>query len=97
MLGVVSGVVGLASDRAVEYIVEFLLGLIYTTVLFVTRGQTVGMMAVGTRCSRENTGDNLTPAAAIGRYLLTELLAITVIGFFIDVLWAVGLEESDGP
>jgi uncharacterized RDD family membrane protein YckC len=87
IVGVVAAVVGLAVGRVGQYVLEAVLGLIYTTYLLVYRGQTVGMMAVGTRCVRENDGQNLTVGPAVGRWFIEAILGVTGIGFLLDVLW----------
>ena len=69
------------------YFFLFVVTAVYTTVLIATRGQTVGMMAVGTKCIREGTGALLPYGPALGRWAMAELLNVTVIGGVLDVLW----------
>ncbi len=64
-----------------------IVSLVYTAALLVTKGQTVGMMAVGTRCAKEASGANLTVGPAVGRWALAEVLDLTVIGGLLDILW----------
>ncbi len=87
VLGVINVVIGAAGGRALEYVGGLVVGLVYNGVLLSNRGQTVGMMALGTRCVRERGGQYLTIGPAIGRYLLGTLLELTVIGGLLDVLW----------
>jgi uncharacterized RDD family membrane protein YckC len=87
LLGVVGGIIGTAAGHAVEYGVGFVLGLAYTAGLLATRGQTVGMMALRTKCVNESSGQLISPGASVGRYLLAELLGLTVIGGILDILW----------
>jgi uncharacterized RDD family membrane protein YckC len=87
ILAVVDIIIAIATDRIIEYVLGFIIGLVYTTVLLVRRGQTVGMMALGTRCVRDGTQTNITVGPAVARYVITEILGITVIGGLLDILW----------
>jgi uncharacterized RDD family membrane protein YckC len=87
IVGVVSALIGVAAGRVTEYTLGFVISMVYTVALLVRGGQTLGMMAVGTRCVKDGTGDTLTVGPAVGRYLLAYVLEITVIGGLLDVLW----------
>jgi uncharacterized RDD family membrane protein YckC len=76
-----------AAGRGLYYVFFFLATAVYTTVLLANRGQTVGMMVVGTKCVREGTGANLTYGPALGRWAMGEVLGVTVIGGILDLLW----------
>jgi uncharacterized RDD family membrane protein YckC len=76
-----------ASGRVLYSLFLVFATLIYTSVLLVTRGQTIGMMAVGTKCVTERSGSYLTYGPAVGRWAITEVLAVTIIGGLLDVLW----------
>jgi uncharacterized RDD family membrane protein YckC len=84
---VAARVIEALTDRVVYTIFILLASLVYTSVLLVTHGQTVGMMAVGTKCVTESSGSYLTYGPAIGRWFVAELLAITGIGGLLDILW----------
>jgi uncharacterized RDD family membrane protein YckC len=50
-------------------------------------GKTIGMMAVGIRCVRDESFAVVGYGKAFGRSLIELLLRITLIGFFLDYLW----------
>jgi uncharacterized RDD family membrane protein YckC len=61
---------------------------IYASILLgVPRAQTVGMMALGTRVVDANTGGVIGFGRSIGRAAVYLILAITIIGGLIDILW----------
>ena len=87
ILLVVELVLGSVGGRTLELVIGFVVGLAYTSLLLAGRGQTVGMMAVGTRCVKEGTDANLLIGPAIGRYVVAYVLDVTLIGGVLDVLW----------
>jgi uncharacterized RDD family membrane protein YckC len=61
---------------------------IYASILLgIPRSQTVGMMALGTRVVDANTGGVIGLGRSVGRAAVYLVLAITVIGGLIDILW----------
>jgi uncharacterized RDD family membrane protein YckC len=66
-------------------ILTAVLAIVYSTVLCGSpRGQTVGMMAVGVRAVRVDTGEALGYTKAFGRSLLEQILRPTVVGWLLD-------------
>jgi uncharacterized RDD family membrane protein YckC len=79
---------GLSGSEAVYLAVGLLLGVAYTTVLIGgPTGRTVGMMAVGTRCVDADHGGAIGYGRGFVRWLLSELLAVTIVGGLLDALW----------
>jgi uncharacterized RDD family membrane protein YckC len=68
-------------------ILALIVGIVYATVMIAARGQTVGMMAVGIRAVCDPDFGQVGAGAALGRALMAEVLAVTVIGWFLDWLW----------
>ena len=87
LITAVISLIALGGGRGAYYAASFLITLVYTTVLLVARGQTVGMMAVGTRVVQAQTGARLTVGPAVARWFVEELLAVTIIGGLLDILW----------
>ncbi|MCU4184709.1 RDD family protein [Acidiferrimicrobium sp. IK] len=88
ILGVVGGILGAAfGSVGARYALSFVLGLLYVSLLLAYRTQTVGMMALGTRCVDARTGMPISMGRAFGRTLVSDLLGITIIGGILDVLW----------
>ena len=87
LITAVISLVVLGAGRGAYYAASLLITLVYTTTFLVARGQTVGMMAVGTRVVQAQTGARLTIGPALARWFVEELLAITIIGGLLDILW----------
>ncbi|MGH7746440.1 MAG: RDD family protein, partial [Candidatus Dormibacteria bacterium] len=88
ILGVIGGILAAASLTQVGvYLFEALLSMAYTVILLGMRGQTVGMMAVGTRCVDATTGSLIGFPRAAARWLIAEVLGVTIIGGILDILW----------
>jgi uncharacterized RDD family membrane protein YckC len=69
-------------------LITILLTLVYATVLVGgSRGQTIGMMAVGVRAVRDGSYEGVGYGKAFGRALLEEVLRITVIIGLLDGLF----------
>jgi uncharacterized RDD family membrane protein YckC len=80
-------IVEAGGGRVLYFFFLILASAIYTSALLVARGQTVGMMAVGTKCVTERSGSYLTYGPALGRWAFAEVLTFTGIGGLLDVLW----------
>jgi len=64
------------------------LAIVYSTVLCGgSRGQTVGMMAVGVRAVRADSGEVLGYGPALGRAVLEQVLRPTIVGWVLDGLF----------
>jgi uncharacterized RDD family membrane protein YckC len=87
IIGIPAEIINVSVGRAGYYVFLLLASLIYVSAMLSQRGQTLGMMAVGTRCVQEATGANLTPGAAVGRWAVGEILDITIVGGILDSLW----------
>jgi uncharacterized RDD family membrane protein YckC len=83
LLVAVSGVRG----RGISFGEEGLMFIYASILLGVPRAQTVGMMALGTRVVDANTGGLIGFGRSIGRAAVYLILAITIIGGVIDILW----------
>jgi uncharacterized RDD family membrane protein YckC len=87
IIGIPAEVINVAAGRAAYYVFLVVATAIYTTGLLTTRGQTIGMMAAGTKCVHAATGTLLAPGPAFVRWLVGEILDITIVGGILDVLW----------
>ncbi|MGF7238689.1 MAG: RDD family protein [Frankia sp.] len=98
--GIITGVVGyviaLATIRHSFTFLEVILGAVYAVAMLGGRGRTVGNLAVrtavvpaapGAAISSGGPGAGLGYGKALLRWFVQEILAISVIGFFVDVLW----------
>jgi uncharacterized RDD family membrane protein YckC len=61
--------------------------ILYATILIGAVGKTAGMMAVGVLCVRDETHSAVGYGKAFVRSLLQLILAYTVIGGVLDLLW----------
>lgn len=70
-------------------IIALVVGFLYATLLLGgPRGQTLGLMAMGTRCVDANTGQAIGYGRAAVRWLVWEVLLLALlIGRLLDVLW----------
>ena len=81
---------GAAHSIGVVYAVDLLASLTYTALLLGSpRAQTVGMMAVGTRCLDVRTGAPIGVPRAAARWLIQELLVLTIVGGLLDIFWPI--------
>jgi uncharacterized RDD family membrane protein YckC len=65
-----------------------LVALVYTTVLCGnSRGQTVGMIAVGVRVVRDDSRDALGYGRALGRSVVEQVFRYTVVVWLLDMLF----------
>ncbi len=86
IVGIVARIIGTAGT-GVYYVILILGNLLYTALLLNHKGQTVGMMALGTRCVDQDTGGPIGTGRAFGRTALLIILQFTVVGWILDVLW----------
>ena len=79
----------LAGQGVAALVIQAAVVIVYGTVLIgSTRGQTVGMMAVGIRCVGGEAGERVSYGRAAGRAAFEYLLAILlVVPWIIDMLW----------
>jgi uncharacterized RDD family membrane protein YckC len=68
-------------------IIAAIIFLIYGIVMIGSRGQTVGMMAVGIKAIRDGDGGAVTYGQALGRSLLQLIMSYTVILILLSDLW----------
>jgi uncharacterized RDD family membrane protein YckC len=91
IVGIVSLVIFAAAARVSllgQDVGQFVLSAAYAILLIGSvRGQTVGMMAVGTRVVDATTGGPPGYARATLRVLVRIALDITIVGGLLDVLW----------
>ena len=90
IVGVVSLVLLVAlgvRGRGLSFADEGLMFVYAFILLGVVRAQTVGMMALGTRVVDANTGGPIGFSRSFGRAAVYLLLAITIVGGLIDILW----------
>lgn len=91
IVSVVGAVIGGAAHSiGVVYAVDLLASLTYTALLLGSpRAQTVGMMAVGTRCLDVRTGVPIGVPRSAARWLIQELLVLTIVGGLLDIFWPI--------
>jgi uncharacterized RDD family membrane protein YckC len=87
IIGIPAEIINVAAGRAAYWVFLIVATAVYTTFMLSTRGQTIGMMAVGTECILESTGARLATGQAFLRWLVAELLDVTVVGGILDILW----------
>jgi uncharacterized RDD family membrane protein YckC len=66
-----------------------LVDLVYATIFIGAAGKTVGMMAVGVRCVRDETHEAVGYGKAFVRSLVEIIFRITVIVWIIDMLFPI--------
>jgi uncharacterized RDD family membrane protein YckC len=87
ILGVVNSILQLAL-KDFGLLLALLVGLAYNGYFLSSRGQTVGMMALGTRVADANTGANISFWRGVGRYAFEELLLVLLfVPWLVDVLF----------
>ena len=76
-----------AGALAVASLVGLAVTLLYQGLLLAYRGQTVGMMAVGTRIADADTGGGIGVGRGVLRAVVMTVLAILVLPGLLDIFW----------